>query len=114
MASVLCYSWIKIENTAGVVVFCILYGFFSGAFLSLGPAVTAGLSPSVDAFGSRLSILFMPAAAGVLIGNPIAGAILKNGWTGLQVFCGTCIAAAVLLAIAARVARTGLLFWIKI
>jgi len=107
-ASVLNFGWIGMKDTAGVIVFCILYGFFSGAFLSLGPVVIAELSPSSDVFGSRLSMLFIPAAVGVLIGNPIAGAILKSGWIGLQVFGGSTLAVAMLLGSVARLVKTGL------
>ena len=107
IASILDFAWIAINNKGGIIVFCFLYGFFSGALVSLGPAVIANLSPNMAAFGSRLGMLFMPAAAGILIGNPIAGAILRNGWVGLQVFCGCIIAAAVLSMFAARVLKTG-------
>ncbi|KAH6675788.1 MFS monocarboxylate transporter-like protein [Halenospora varia] len=114
VASLLGFVWIGIYNLPGVIVFCILYGFFSGSFLSLGPAVVAALSPNPEALGSRLSLLFLPASIGVLIGNPIAGALLESGWIGLQAFCGTCIAMSVLLAILARILSRGVRFAIKI
>lgn len=90
------------------MIFCILYGFFSGGFIALGPAVVAALSPAPEKLGSRLSLLFLPASVGVLIGNPIAGAIVKSGWTGLQLFCGTCIAVCVLMAVVVRSMLVGL------
>ena len=114
IASLLGYIWITVKSLSSIILFCVFYGFFSGSFLSLGPAVVAALSPNPDSLGSRLSLLFLPAAVGVLIGNPIAGALLQSSWTGLQAFCGTCMAMAVLGAILARIASTGSKLLVKI
>jgi len=45
---------------------------------------------------------------GLLVGNPIAGAILDNGsWVGLQVWTGVLLALSACLQLAARVAAGG-------
>ena len=52
-------------------------------------------------------MIFVPIASGLLVGNPIAGAILKHGWDGLEIFCGTSVFIAVVFITAARVAKVG-------
>ena len=42
------------RDTEGIVVFCLLFGFFSGAFVSLGPAVVSALTPDPRLFAARL------------------------------------------------------------
>lgn len=102
-ASILAFVWIGIGTTAGVLVFCILYGFFSGSFIGLSaPVMTQVLCPHLGVLGVRLGMLSIPMAAGILIGNPIVGAIRPASWAGLQIFCGAAVG---LSAICMTVAR---------
>ena len=58
--------------------------------------------------GVRMGMLFIPSAAGLLAGTPIAGAILaRGGWPGLIAFCGASITLSVVFVIAARISRVG-------
>ncbi|KAB8264262.1 major facilitator superfamily domain-containing protein [Aspergillus pseudonomiae] len=75
-AAVLAYAWIGIKNLAGTIVFACLYGFFSGAIVSLPPTIVARLSPNMNIVGTRMGMCFTFAGLGLLIGNPIAGALL--------------------------------------
>ncbi|KAJ5994029.1 MFS general substrate transporter [Penicillium sp. IBT 35674x] len=76
IASVLSFSWIGIHNEAGAVVFACLYGYASGAIVSLPPTIVARLSPNMATVGTRMGMCFTFAGTGLLIGNPIAGALL--------------------------------------
>ncbi|KAF5870717.1 putative mfs monocarboxylate transporter protein [Botrytis fragariae] len=118
--SVLGFAWIAIEDTGGIIIFSILYGcpnifyensFFSDLLVSLPPAVVVTLSPHPGVIGLRLGMLFVPIAFGLLIGNPIAGAILKSGhgnnWKALEAFCGSSILLSVGFLGAARVTKVG-------
>ncbi len=107
VAALLAFVWIGIKTPAGVIIFCLLYGFFSGTFVSLSPTVTVTLCPSLGVFGVRMGMLLVPTAIGLLIGNPIAGAILRNGWPALQAFGGVTVALATGFMIAARIAKCG-------
>ncbi|PVH97040.1 putative monocarboxylate transporter [Periconia macrospinosa] len=91
--AILVFGWIRIENEAGVVIFCILYGFFSSGMITLPATVIAAvLCPDVRQYGVRFTMQCAPAGVGLLIGNPIAGAILrKGGWVGLQGFSGATV-----------------------
>ena len=104
-ATVLGFCWIPTSSLAGLIVFSILYGFFSGGFISLGPTVVVSLSPSLDVVGNRMGLLFGPCSIGLLIGSPIAGEILGEGWLNLQTFCGAMIAVATASLLGARITK---------
>ena len=82
--------------------------FFSGTLVSIPPTVAVTLSPPLTVIGVRMGMLFVPVAAGLLVGNPIAGALLRNGWIDLQVFCGAVVAFSGICVAAARCAKVGL------
>ncbi|KAJ5690172.1 Major facilitator superfamily domain general substrate transporter [Penicillium macrosclerotiorum] len=77
MAAVLAFAWIGIRNEPGTIVFACLYGFASGATVSLPPTILARLTPDMSVVGTRMGMCFAFAALGLLIGNPIAGALLN-------------------------------------
>lgn len=54
------------------------YSFVSGGIVALPPAILVFLSPSLAHVGTRAGMAFSIGSLGVLIGSPIAGAILKN------------------------------------
>lgn len=96
------------KSEAAVIVFVILYGFFSAGLITIPATVVAVvLCPDIRQYGVRLTMQLVPSAIGLLIGNPIAGAILKNGWVDLQVFSACMVMGCTLLSIAARGAKGG-------
>ncbi|KAK0647956.1 Aspyridones efflux protein apdF [Lasiodiplodia hormozganensis] len=106
VSALLAFCWIAIDSTAGVIVFAVLYGFFSGTFVSLPPTTVVSLSPNLGVVGTRMGMSFSFAGFGILVGNPVAGAILKDhGWLGVQVFCGVMVIAAAACCVVARFAK---------
>ncbi|KAF2102037.1 putative MFS monocarboxylate transporter [Rhizodiscina lignyota] len=102
--------WIPAKSNAPIIVFAALYGFGSGAFVSMAPALVAQISPDVSKIGVRTGALFAIISIAALVGSPIGGAIVtsNNGkFTGLQVFCGCMQAGGALFIIAARVVLAG-------
>lgn len=77
LSSVFVAAWIGIKNIAGTIVFAILFGFVSGAIVSLPPTVVARMTPDVTLVGTRMGMCFTFAGLGLLIGNPIAGSLLN-------------------------------------
>ena len=77
--------------------------------------VDAALCPTLDVVGVRTGMLLIPWALGLLVGEPVGGAILAStgGWAGLQIFAGTVICSAVALAVAVRVKKYGRCLMIK-
>ena len=110
MATLLGFAWIAVQDTRGIFVFSVVYGFFTGAITTVTAVVDTALCPSLDVVGVRMGMLLLPWALGLLVGEPIGGAILSssNDWKGLQIFTGTVLGAAVLIAIAVRYTKYGL------
>ncbi|KAM5477731.1 hypothetical protein McanCB56680_007118 [Microsporum canis] len=110
-SAVLSLSLIAIRNVQGILAFSVLYGFFTGTFVSLPAPTVASLSPDVASLGGRMSMAFMAAGIGSLIGSPIAGAILStNGgknWDILQVWSGVLLVLSALSMLGARTAKVG-------
>ena len=91
------------------------YGFFSGSFVSLPPAIVVQLSSDArDKVGTRMGQAFAVVGVGLLIGTPIGGAIQEqSGFASLWVFGGCLLFGCVLLLIAARVAFKGRKIMVK-
>ncbi|PWY74481.1 MFS general substrate transporter [Aspergillus sclerotioniger CBS 115572] len=95
LATILGYIWLAVDNVPGTVVFTCLYGFASGAIVSLPPSIIARMSPNLDVVGTRLGMVFVFAGCGFLIGTPCASLLLdlETGlfWKG-QVFTASFLA----------------------
>jgi MFS family permease len=103
--------WLPSKSNAPIIVFAALYGFGSGAFVSLGPAVMAQIS-QVREIGIRQGTYFAIISIAALIGSPIGGVLVPEVLTGdywkLQVFCGVVMMAGSTLILFARIAAGGL------
>ena len=93
ICALLALCWIAVHNLAGTVVFCIFYGFFSGAIVSLPPTALVVLSPDLSVVGTRMGMSFSFAGFGLLIGSPAGGSLLKSaaGFAAVQGFAGATI-----------------------
>lgn len=101
--------WIPSHENITILLFAVGFGFSSGAFISLSPALVAQLS-DVRQIGVRIGTNFFIVSFAVLTGNPIAGAIITRNdghFTGLQIFCGTTMIAAAAAYLAARYVQCG-------
>lgn len=106
---VLAYCWITIYSASGLLAFSVLYGFFSGTYVSIVSPAVASLLSNPDLKGTHLGMSLGFAALGLLVGNPVAGVLLgRVGWVGVQAWCGTTNAAAVIFMLAARLHVSGL------
>lgn len=112
IAGLLGFCWVAIPAQAsvgGLIVWALLYGGFSGAFVSLQPSTVVSITDDLSTVGGRLGMNTFCAALGLLIGTPIAGIILERDstWVGLQVFCGATLLVGGALVIVTRWARVG-------
>lgn len=100
---------IATHSVGGIVAESIFYGFFSGSFVSLPPTIIVYLSPNRGLIGTRMGMSFAMNAIGVLIGTPIAGAILGPGdnFNGVWTFGGVLIISGGLIILVARVLHVG-------
>ena len=89
---VLLFGWLGVSSRAGLIMHALLYGFFSGAFISLLPSVLMVCPPramrlcltcwysarqtlafNVGEIGVRVGFAFFAIAFGALTGTPISG-----------------------------------------
>jgi len=109
ITSIIALTWISVTSRAGTIAFCLFYGFFSGSVVSLLPVLWAALAPDMTRIGTRVGMATVFMAVGLLIGNPIGGALVEQGsFVGLQAFCGATILIAAGLLAAVKVTLTGL------
>ncbi|EJU01046.1 hypothetical protein DACRYDRAFT_53738 [Dacryopinax primogenitus] len=87
----LVFTLLGIKTQSGVIAFCLLYGFFSGALISLYPPIAAAFADSMAEVGIRMGVTFFSFAVACLAGSPIVGALIGYGpyawWKGI-VFSG--------------------------
>ena len=100
-SAIICLTWLAVENMAGMLAFVVLYGFFSGALIGLPSAVLPYISP-LNVLGTRMGMTWGLAGIALLVGSPIAGALvdlMSGSFVRLQIFCGVCLLAGASLQI---------------
>ncbi|KAK7029616.1 hypothetical protein VNI00_014314 [Paramarasmius palmivorus] len=101
------FAMFGIKNIAGMVVFAVFYGFFSGAFLGLFAPAVASLSDAPSEIGVRLGIAYFLTGFGTLVGPPIDGALvghelLELEWPGAIIFSAVTMLGGGFLLLVAR------------
>ncbi|KAH8899184.1 MFS general substrate transporter [Thozetella sp. PMI_491] len=85
-SGILAFGWLGTHSLGGLVVFALLYGGFSGGVVSLMPSVMVTLAPDMGRVGVRMGMSFLVSGVAILVGTPIAGAILgdftESEWLG--------------------------------
>lgn len=106
--------WIPSNTTNSLIAFAVLFGFSSGAYVSLIAPLIAQISPPPE-IGFRTGLVFLAQSVGGLTTNPISGAIRDSpsGWLGTKIFAGVFCVVGTTFILAARLRRTGfkLLAW---
>ncbi|KAI9731460.1 MAG: hypothetical protein M1818_007850 [Claussenomyces sp. TS43310] len=101
--------WLPAKGNAPVIVFSVLYGFTSGAFVSMAPACIAQIS-DIREIGTRNGLLFAFLSFAALTGSPIGGALIvrdHGGFTYLQIFCGVTMAGGAICFTVVRAMQAG-------
>jgi MFS family permease len=101
--------WIPVKNTAGIVVFAVIFGFSSGGFISISPTLIAQIS-DITQIGTRVGATFAIMSFGALTGSPIGGAIVNaqgGKYIGLQLFCGIAMMAGTCMFVITRWSLVG-------
>jgi MFS family permease len=113
---ILALCWIAIHNTPGLIVFSVLYGFFSGGFVSLPAVALTSLTPDLRTLGTRMGMCSVICGLGSLCGAPISGAILSatGKYVGVQLFSGITICFTGLLLLLTRVSKAGARLKVKV
>ena len=101
--------WLPSRGNVPIILFAAFYGFSSGAFVSLAPALVAQIS-DIRKIGVRTGTMFAVVSVAGLVGNPIGGALMtaeKGGFTHLQIFCGLMMFGGAVCYVAARASLVG-------
>ena len=101
--------WLPSSGNVPIILFVALYGFSSGAFVSLAPALIAQIS-DIRQIGVRTGTMFAITSVAALVGNPIGGALIteeQGEYTHLQIFCGIMMVAGAFSYVAARSSLVG-------
>lgn len=81
-SAIMAFAWFGTKNLCGLTVFALLYGAFSGGVVSLSPSCLKNLTPDMNRLGARMGMSFFVTGIALLVGTPIAGAILgEDNWT---------------------------------
>lgn len=109
ITGILALGWIGVNSLPAVLVFVILYGFFSGGFVSMPPVAITTLTKDPKRLGTRMGQCFFFSAFGLMCGTPVSGAIYRatGAWIGVQLFSGLTIFMTGCLLWWARVASKG-------
>jgi MFS family permease len=93
ISGILSLCWIAISNAGGLIALALLYGFFSGAFVSLPAVALTTLTPNLQTLGTRMGMCSLLCGFGSLCGAPVAGAILDDTrwYLGVQLYSGLTI-----------------------
>lgn len=99
---------IPTRSVASTVVVAVLYGFFSGTFVSLPPTIYVHVTKNRGVIGTRMGMGFACTSMGILIGTPISGAILSaSSYTYVWLFGGLLTLFAGCSITAARICKGG-------
>ncbi|KAF2869474.1 major facilitator superfamily domain-containing protein [Massariosphaeria phaeospora] len=105
-------AWPGVSSEATLITFSVIYGCFSGTYLSLVmTTVAVALCPDMSVIGLRIGMACIPCATGLLIGSPIGGVTVKHGWLGLQMLTGAVLSLSAIGLMRLRVLKVGWKLW---
>ncbi|KAE8378275.1 major facilitator superfamily domain-containing protein [Aspergillus bertholletiae] len=109
-SGIIALCWTKATSVAGLVMFCLTYGFASGAILSLQQACAAQVS-TPQTIGLTLGTVMAATSFSALAGVPISGELAgKYGYLALSIYSGVSLLLGSVLLVAARFVQSRELF----
>lgn len=96
--------WIPGRSNAAVVGFVASFGFSSGTYTAMSPALVAQIS-DIREIGTRSGTMYAFMSVAALTGSPIGGALISaagGSYWKLQLFAGSMLATGSCFYIAAR------------
>lgn len=110
LSGLLTFTSLAVNSAAGLIVWTIAFGSFSGAFMGLPVAGIVSISDSTQSIGKRIGMTLGTIGCGVLVAEPVAGAILNSGgggWVGLVSWSASLMVGGCGFVVAARIKRVG-------
>lgn len=113
--------WLAVKSLGAMLVITVIYGFAGGGLLALPLSVMAKLTKDKARLGARMGVFFVSEAIGVVVGTPIAGAVVGKSsqggdWNGVRIWAGAAIFAGGVVICGSRyvVSRAEKKLWIKV
>jgi MFS family permease len=110
VAGLILLCWAGVKNHAGLLAFDVFFGSLVAAAQGMLPPCLGSLTTDLSKMGVRMGMVFSLLGFALLIGSPLAGALITadNGrYLYAQMYAGGALIAGVVALVAARVARTG-------
>lgn len=114
LTGILMLAWISVKSQSGLIAISVFVGLTSGSIQAVLPATVAFLCPDLSKLGTNIGMTLFASGLGLLIGSPVAGAILDHQRTpggdvfwGTWTFSGVFILAGGVLLLIARVVKVG-------
>jgi MFS family permease len=91
-------------TNASIIVFSVLYGFFSGGIIGITPAAIANCAGHPQEIGTYIGMGMAVMSVATLIGPPINGALLNDygGFLQVQIFSAAVMMFGAVLAFVAK------------
>lgn len=116
-AAIVICVWISVSSKGALYGFAVVYGSVGGAAQSLFPAAATTMTPDIRRTGTRLGMILSFVGLATLTGPAVDGVLIQKmegKYTGAQVFAGSCIMLGACAATAARIAKSGLQWQVKV
>ncbi|EMD00764.1 hypothetical protein BAUCODRAFT_62029, partial [Baudoinia panamericana UAMH 10762] len=103
-AGIVAFCWTAATSVAGVIVWAIMFGFTSGAILSLQIACATTLADK-DSAGAAVGIAMGSTSLAMLFGSPIAGQLVDYGYLATAMWSGAAFIVGAGFLIASRLSQ---------
>ncbi|KAI1249449.1 hypothetical protein MGN70_009062 [Eutypa lata] len=116
-ASVLVYCWAAVSSAEGLIAFTVIYGLLAAALQALFPAAATTMTPEPSRTGTRVGMILCLVSFANLTGPAICGALIQSqggDYLGAQMFAASSIFLGAMVALAARIAKTGFVLKVKV
>jgi MFS family permease len=106
---ILILCWLRIKSHGGMIVFSVMFGFFSGIVIGLFTATIAMTAPKPNVIGSYIGMALGVLGLASLTGTPITGAMISTYGTydGAIIFAGVAAVVGAVIIFVARVVYAG-------
>ncbi|KAJ5721859.1 MFS monocarboxylate transporter [Penicillium malachiteum] len=109
ICGILTLCWISINSLSEMIVFSVLFGFFSGTVIGIFPATIAMTAPQPNEIGSYMGMGLGVLSFAGLTGTPITGAMITQygGYHPAMIFAGVCSLVGAAIIFGARLRLAG-------
>ena len=115
---VLTFCFIAADYSAALIALAVLYGLFSGVYLSLPGVVMVSITKDKSRIGTRIGMSFCFIGLGIIAGGPGGGGILgsnpsSSNWRRTWIYAGVCALVSGTILFGLRFQRGGGRFMVK-